>query len=124
MTFKKLGFSVLITALFCIPGIVVFGELTNLTVEVCAKGKFSNGKYFAFVRGHGLVQEGDILIVSNAELSCKIQVLSINSTGLKTRTYDVVKKEMQPLPKKIDVPDKDDQFRDPFCPVGYRPQSG
>lgn len=121
MTVRTVCIGVVLTGLLSVCCLAASDQPTKVQLDILGVARDPQGRYFAIVRGHGLVQEGDVIPVLSQQFSCKVRILSIDRDGLKTETFDVVRKEEKPDPAV--KPKEKYEFRDPFWPVGYDPRS-
>jgi hypothetical protein len=127
MRYKELRVVAVITLFSCLIGLNLPAQTAGTLLDVSGIGKAQDGEYFAIVRGHGVVHEGDIVSVATGDTTCRIRIVSIGKTTLEMERVDTVKKELaREEPKSITADTKvimPSEPRDPFCPVGSDPAS-
>lgn len=117
----KLAFCIYFAAILSFGTSPLIAHTTNVLIEVSGIARGSGGKYFATLRGYGVVQDGDIISIATEKLSCKVRIASISQMGLQIETFDVVNKlAAKAQNPQIEARNKYDT-RDPFWPIDYDP---
>jgi hypothetical protein len=100
------------------------GDVTKLIDQIEIRGYIRNpgGDFFAVLKGFGLVGQGSVIEVYNAEFTAEVEIVRIAEDRIGFKIRRVLRKELpkeEPTEKGQPVDAQGKRLRDPFWPVGY-----
>ena len=112
MSFRR-GLFVLVG---CVFGSISVAQQVTPGLQVSGVANNRDGKFFAIVKGIGVVQKGDIILSPVDGVIYKYHVLSVDIDGMEVRKIATTSKASEVDPKRKY------ELRDPFWPIDYDSQ--